>query len=105
MRAYSRLHKTGSESLKKRLIRQRGSVCLGCGTKRRNQNLLICVVDPEKESCDSNLALIDAECRRSLLMIIQMLYGRDKTGIEHLYDYRAGHGALNGNHTAETGER
>lgn len=49
---------------------------------------------PQKEPSDSNLVFLDWECRESILMIIQMFYGRDRAGIEHLYDDRAGEGLL-----------
>jgi len=94
MRTYQQLRDTGAEGLKRRLIKRRGSVCQACGVKRRNGSLIVCVADPQKEICDSNLVVLDPECQKSLVMILRMFCGGGKTGIEHLYDYRGGEGTF-----------
>ncbi len=94
MRTYQQLMEKGIDSLKRRLIKQRGPICVACGGKRRNGNLIICVIDPRKEPCDSNLVLMDDDCQRNLMMIIEMFYGRGEKDMEQVYDYRAGDGKL-----------
>jgi hypothetical protein len=75
MRTYKRLESPDERylvNLKKRLIRELGSICAGCLKKVWAPELDVYVIDHEKAKDDKNLILLDKECRVSIAMIREM---------------------------------